>query len=696
MDEEIKMEERAVLIEIGVEEVPARFLPGALEQLREKAGEALRQERIAFKEIRTYATPRRLAMVAEGIPPMQEDRVSEVFGPPKQAAFTPEGRPTKAAMGFAASQGVRPEELIIRTRDKGEYVAAVVKEQGLPVGEMLPTVLRKIVLSLNFPKSMRWGSGTLRFVRPIHWILALYGEDTVGFDIDGLRSGNTSRGHRFLSPGEFRIKDIKEYQRTLELHSVVVDQERRKEMIEKQAAEAASSVGGFPEEDSELLSTVVYLTEYPVVVLGEFPPEYLELPDELLRAVMKGHQKYIPVKDEEGDIKNHFLVVSNTRRENADVVKAGAERVIRARFEDARFYYEEDRGRSLAGRLEDLKKVTYQEKLGSLHDKTVRLARLAERLAEAVCPEKKEKVRRAAELAKADLITGVVREFPELQGVMGMYYAMHDGEDREVADAIMEQYLPAYSGDRLPSTEVGAVLSLADRMDNVASFFSVGLTPTGSEDPFALRRQALAAIAILTERGYALSIEEAVKAALAGLASIHGSQEAEAPIVGFFLQRLEPLLSARGFSHDLIQSVMAYSTGLPLREVVERLEALRDFKGHPDYKGFLLTIKRVRNILPQKALPPVDAKLFTEEDEKRLMEALGEARTAEKLLKESKYYKALDTLVVTLNEPVSRFFETVLVMDKDEAVRDNRLSLLRGIWDLASQVADLSKLSETA
>jgi glycyl-tRNA synthetase beta chain len=690
------METQSVLMEIGVEEVPARFLPGAVALLKTKTEETLRQERIAFKEIRTYATPRRLAMIAEGIPPKQEERVSEVFGPPRHAAFTPEGAHTKAALGFAASHGVRPEELVVRTRDKGEYVAAVVKEEGLPVGELLPGALRKIVLSLNFPKSMRWGSGTLRFVRPIHWILALYGEETVSFDIDGIRSGNTSRGHRFLSPGEFRIKDIGEYQRVLERNSVVVDQERRKEMIEAQARDAASTVGGAPVEDEELLATVVNLTEYPVAVLGEFPAEYLDLPEELLTAVMKGHQKYIPVKDEVGGLKNYFVVVSNTRRENAGVVKAGAERVIRARFEDARFYYEEDRERRLADRLEDLRKVTYQEKLGSLHDKTMRLALLAEFIAEAVCPEEKDKVWRAAELSKADLLTGVVREFPELQGVMGMYYALKDGEDRAVALALREQYLPAYSGDRLPSSEVGAVLSLADRVEGVASFFAIGLTPTGSEDPFALRRQALAAIAILTERGYGISIKEMVRTALASLAHIPGSDRAEAAVLRFFEQRLEPLLASRDFTHDLIQSVISFSTGAPLREVMGRLDALRDFKEHPDYTSFLVAVKRVRNILPDRDLPPVDDKLFREEDEEKLKEALDTARFAEKLVTEGKYFKAVDTLVVTLTEPVNLFFNTVLVMDKDEAVRDNRLSLLKEIWGLVSQVADFSKLSETA
>lgn len=694
------MEAQAVLMEIGVEEVPARFLPGALALLKNKAEEILRQERIAFREVRTYATPRRLAMIAEGILPRQEDRVSEVFGPPRHAAFTPEGAHTKAALGFASSHGVRPEELIVRTRDKGEYVAAVVKEEGLPVGELLPGALRKIVLSLHFPKSMRWGNGTLRFVRPIHWILALYGEETVSFDIDGIRSGNTSRGHRFLSPGEFRIKDIGEYQRVLERNSVVVDQERRREMIEGQAREAASTVGGAPVEDEELLATVVNLTEYPVAVLGEFPAEYLDLPEELLTAVMKGHQKYLPVKDpvkdEKGGLKNYFVVVSNTRRENAEVVKAGAERVIRARFEDARFYYEEDRERRLADRLNDLRKVTYQEKLGSLHDRTMRLVRLAESIAEAVCPEEKEKVRRAAELSKADLLTGVVREFPELQGVMGMYYALKDGEDRAVALALREQYLPAYSGDRLPSSEVGAVLSLADRVEGVASFFTIGLTPTGSEDPFALRRQALAAIAILTERGYGLSIKEMVRTALAGLAHIPGSAQAEDAVLRFFEQRLEPLLASRGFAFDLIQSVIAFSTQVPLREVMGRLDALRDFKEHPDYTSFLIAIKRVRNILPERDLPPVDGKLFKEDDEEKLKEALDAARYAEKLVREGKYFKAVDTLVVTLTEPVNLFFNTVLVMDKDEAVRDNRLSLLKEIWGLVSQVADFSKLSETA
>jgi glycyl-tRNA synthetase beta chain len=694
------MAERDLLLEIGTEEIPARFIPDALEKLRQ----AIIQELLVKKNIpgadevsaviKTYATPRRLAAIVQGLPEVQADRVEEVFGPPVKAAYDRDGNPTRAAIGFASSLGMSPEDLVVKHKGKGQYVAGVMKEKGLPVIEVLPDALRKVILSLHFPKSMRWGGGSLRFVRPIHWITAIFGEEVVSFEIDGIMSGGTSRGHRFLSPGEFRIKGIGQYLRLLERNSVVADQEKRKEMIVRQSEELAAPLSGTPVLEEDLLATVVHLVEYPVAVLGEFSEEYLELPEELLNAVMKGHQKYFSVKDSQGRLKNCFIVVSNTRRENSDVVKAGAERVIRARFEDARFYYRDDRKETLESRVEELGKVTFQERMGSLRDKTSRVEKTAAALAGVLCPGKADKARRAALLSKADLVSGVVREFPELQGTMGMHYAMNDGEDREVCLALMEQYLPAFSGDRLPSTDAGAVLGLADRMDNIAAFFSIGLAPTGSEDPFALRRQALAVIAVLEDRGYEIAIREIVDLALRNLVHIAGSEKAAPGILGFFEQRMEPLLASRGYSFDLIQSVASFSTSAPLKEMAGRLEALKGFKDHPLYNDFLIAFKRVRNILPARELPALRPGLLKDAGELSLREALGPvAREVSGRVKSSDYQGALQELVKLMG-PINAFFDEVLVMVKDEAVRDNRLSLLKDIWETASSVADFSKLAE--
>jgi glycyl-tRNA synthetase beta chain len=687
---------KAVLLEIGTEEIPARFLPGALASLKDIAASEFGRSKIGFGGVRTYATPRRLALLVDGVHEMQEGRVEEVFGPPQNAAFDENGKPTEAVIGFARSQGIKPEDLVVKKKGKGEYVVAVIEEKGLPVMEVLPEVLKKIVQSLHFPKTMRWGDGTMRFARPIHWIVALYGNDVVGFEIEGIKSGKLTWGHRFLSAkkGGVAVKNTDSYKEVLRKHYVIVDQDERRDLILKQAGELASSVSGTSAQDDELLSIVACLVECPVSVLGSFSENYLELPDELLSSVMTGHQKYFPVKDAEGKLKNYFIVVSNTKEENADTVRAGAERVIRARFEDARFYYDEDRKTTLASRLEALRGVTFHDRLGTLYDKTTRNRTLAGSLAEGIRPETKDSVERAALLSKTDLVTGVVKEFPELQGVMGRCYALNDGEDLEVAQAVMEYYLPAFSGDRVPEGDVGALAGLADRLDNIAAFFSIDLKPTGSEDPFALRRQALAVMAILIDKGYQISVRRLLGAALEGLKGI-GPGDLEREILRFFEQRLEGLLDSKGYSLDLVQSVIGLSADVPLSEIISRLDALQAFKSHSAYNDFLMAIKRVRNITPEEELSPVDGMLLKAEEEQDLMRALESAKAVEDMIAESNYAGALERLL-ELTGPVNNFFDKVLVMDEDMAVRGNRLALLKDIWATVSALADFSKLSEGA
>lgn len=688
------MTTKSLLLEIGTEEIPARFLPKALEDFRHTIILELHIKRnipVELNNISTMGTPRRLAAIVRGLPEMQEDRKEEVFGPPKQAAFDTEGNPTKAAIGFAKSQGVDVKDLQVKQEVKGEYVCAVVEHKGRPVAEVLPEALREVILGLTFPKSMRWGSGQMRFARPIHWVLALFGSQPVSFELDGIKSGNRSRGHRFLAPREFAVRGVKDYIEKLRERYVMVEPEERMAAVRKQAEELASKVDGLPALDEELLSILACLVEYPVCVPGSFQAEYLALPDELLTAVMVGHQKYIPVKDSAGGIRNSFIVVSNTLVENADIVRAGAERVIRPRLEDARFYFESDRKKKLADRLDELRDVTFQDRLGTLYDKTQRVKAAAGALAEVLCPDKREKAVRAAELSKADLLTGVVREFPELQGVMGMYYAREDGEEEEVAQALREQYLPAFSGDRVPESDVGTVLALADRADNLASFFSIRLKPTGSEDPFALRRQALGVVAILEERNLDISIRDVLGPALS---NVQGAENVEGEVLEFFRQRLDPLLAARGYEHDLVQSIISRSADVPLKDLLGRLDALKEFKAHERYNDFLVAIKRVRNITPEEALPPPDKALFVEDAEKRLYETFLSIRESEVFAAPVSYGRAIERLLA-LTDPINTFFDKVLVMDKDEKLRNNRLALLRAVWGLAASVADFSRLQET-
>jgi len=683
----------SLLLEMGTEEIPARFLPPALAMLRDNTESIFNDSLIGFSDIRTYATPRRLTVLVKGIPPMQKDRVKEVFGPSKKAAFDESGNPTRAAAGFAQSQGVEVADLVIKNKDKGEYVVAVIRQEGVAVKDLFPEVLKRIVLSLNFPKSMRWGSGNLRFARPLHWLLALFEGETVLFDIDGIRSGNITKGHRFLSPGSFAVKEIPSYVNLLENNYVVVDQDERRRRIEAGISALAASVEGKVPEDGELLETVTYLVEYPVPVLCEFPADYLSLPKELLITVMKGHQKYFAVEGEDGKLRNYFIVISNTKDENAETIRTGAERVIKARFEDARFYYEEDIRKPLKERIEDLRRVTFHDRLGTLYDKTERIVALASSLARRLCPDKIPVIERAAWLSKTDLITGVVGEFPELQGLMGRYYALHDGEDREVAETILQQYLPAHSGDRLPDTGEGTVLSLADKMDNIVSFFSIGSTPTGSEDPFALRRQALAVIAMLMERGYDITLGEIIRRAEEKATRSRPSLMSEVLI--FFSQRIEPLLSSQNHDPDIIQSVVHFVSAVPLGEIRERIHAIKRFTSDTDYNAFLLAMKRINNIVPDTELPAVSKDLLQEVQEKILFEEMFNVRPSiQKLLQERKYYEAL-RLSSTLTRFVNSFFDGVLVMDKRDEVRMNRFALLRELWTMASPLADFSKLKET-
>jgi len=683
----------SLLLEIGTEDLPARFIHPALQQLKDNTAKILKENYIAFSEIRTYGTPRRMAVITDGIPVMQEDRTREVSGPSKKAAFDADGRPTKAATGFAQSQGVSVESLMIKNKDKGEYVVAVIEEKGLHVREVLPELLKKIVLSIYLPKSMRWGNNNMRFVRPIRWLLSLLDKEILSFEIEGIKSSNSTRGHRFLSPAAFQVKEIPSYRKLLSNNCVVVDSEERKRIIIEKTDDLLSSLGERRVEDEELLDTVVNLVEYPVPVLATFSEDYLTLPKELLITVMKGHQKYFAVENKDGSITNRFVVVSNTSEDNADTVKAGAERVIRARFEDARFYFDEDRKKPLSERIEELKKVTYQENLGSIYDKTERMASVAEFLAERLFPSAKNNLVRAAWLAKTDLITGVVREFPELQGIMGKYYAAHDGEEKEVAEALEEQYLPTHSGGRLPQTDVGALLSISDKIDNISAFFSVGLTPTGSEDPFALRRQALGIIAILLQKGYGLPLDVLVEKALQTVSGGKDLREVKGKILQFFENRLEIVFSDLGYGYDIVQSVLSLSRSVQLREISERLDALMKFKDERAYNDFLAAVKRVNNIIPKTEVPELKADLLMEEPEKQLGEKLDSVRhDLPFILNDRKYYDAI-ILLSSLTDSINNFFDKVLVMDKNEKIKMNRLSLLNEIWRTVSTIADFSKLS---
>jgi glycyl-tRNA synthetase beta chain len=681
-----------ILLEIGSEEIPSRFLPGALSDLKSLATAVFDEHRITFAEISTFATPRRLAMIVKGVAAQQLDVVKEVFGPSRKAALDDNGLPTRAAEGFAQSVGLKAADLVIRSKGKGEYVAAVIEEKGVETELLLPEMLKKIILSLRFPKSMRWGNGNLLFARPIHWILAIFGPETVHFEIDGIKSGNITRGHRFLSPASFQVKGADSYMNVLANNYVILDQEKRRDLIQKGITSLSATANGLPVIDNQLLDTVTFLVEFPVPVLCSFSTDYLRLPRELLTTVMRDHQKYFAVQDSEGNLLNSFVVISNTRADNAETVRMGAERVIRARFDDAKFYFHEDAKRTLAERVEELRHVTFHDRLGSLFEKTGRIIALAPFLSEKIDPSIRESLERASLLSKTDLITGVVREFPELQGIMAKYYALHDKEREDVALALEEQYLPGSFGGKLPGTDLGALLSLSDKADNIAAFFSIGLIPTGSEDPFALRRQAMGLVSIILEKGYGVSLLEVFAEALRHLEHIRGEGDPLQNIIGFMEQRIEFVFSSKGYEQDLIKSVLFLSSTLPLRNVAERIEALKSFKEDPAFPDFLLAVKRMHNIVPKTRLPEVREDLFVQEEERNLFTASTAVREKVlSLLGDEKFSDAL-RVFSEITEPVNSFFDKVLVMDKQEEIRQNRFSLLKELWETAYSFADFSRL----
>lgn len=680
-----------LLLEIGCEEIPARFVSLGMRRLAETAERVFTDFRFHFDHLKTYGTPRRLALTAE-IAPEQLSTEKEVWGPPAHLSFDSNGDPTKALEVFLKNHNLSVSEVQKREKGKGLYIYATIKEPSMPVVELLPEALTRLILSLTFPKSMRWGSGSVRFVRPIHWILALYDNKKVPFEIEGIRSNNMTRGHRFLSPASFEIKDSKTYMNLLRNNFVVVDPEERRGLIVESSRRLAQSVNATLIEDEELISHVTDLVEYPQPMLCSFPPEYLELPEELLITVMKGHQKYLALKDLEGRLTNHFIIVSNTKVENADTVTKGAQKVIRARFEDARFYFEEDKRTPLSIRLEALKKVVFHDRIGSLYEKTERIKNIACYIAERCCPERLKDLSLSAQLCKADLVTGVVREFPELQGIMGGYYAESEGYSKEVSTAIKEHYLPRFAGDRLPSTEIGLILSIADKIDNLVSFFSIGELPTGTEDPFALRRQCYGVVTMLIEKGYEITLNQILSQALNSQTTGDKTKVLQS-LIEFFRQRFEYLMHTEGYEQDIIQSLFVLLPNTPLHNLRQRAEAVRVFKGKDYYQPLITALKRVNNIAPKEEVPAVSTALFDQDQEKALYQAFQEVNSQVSILIESKLFVEAFEALNRLEPFINDFFDKVLVMDRQKEVRLNRLSLVRSIQQLANSILDFSRLS---
>lgn len=680
-----------ILLEIGTEEIPAKFMPGALAQLAEIAKAKLDERRIAYGEILTFGTPRRLALIASCVAERQADRRSENKGPSVKVAFDENGAPTKAGMGFARGQGVDVAQLI----QKDGYVYAIVEEVGQPVDALLPELLPEIIHALNFPKSMRWGSLDMRFVRPIRWLVALFGSEVVPFTVGNVTSGNTSVGHRFLSKGPVKIASMDDYFVKMTENHVMVDQNLRRQVIREQVEKLAVQQGGSAVIDEELLEEVVYLVEYPTALCGRFEEKYLALPPEAIITPMREHQRYFPVFAADGKLLPVFITVRNGGQDYIDIVRHGNERVLKARLADARFFFEEDKKVPLADRLEKLKTVIFQEGLGTMYDKTLRLERLAAFIAKeaGLATGEHTAIERAAHLAKADLVTGMVCEFTELQGVMGREYAKLGGESQAVAEAIYEHYLPRFSGDFLPKSAAGRAISIADKLDNIVATFSRGLIPTGSQDPFALRRQALGVVNIMLEAKYTVSLQSLTEAAmdLLGIADAERRSKLTGEVQEFFRLRLKNILADEDMRYDMVDAVLAAGND-DIFDTWQRAKALSLEGGTIAMQRAVQALTRAGNLAKNATQDAIDPSLFEVEAEHKLYEALQRTKQTIISLRTAKDYTGVLKAIAELTDPIDAFFGQVMVMVENVPVRNNRLALLKAITTLSAGVADLSKI----
>lgn len=710
-----------LLFEIGTEEIPAKFMPGILKQLKELAAAKMQELRIPFEDITVYGTPRRMAFIADGVAETQADVVVEAKGPSVKIAYV-SGAPSKAAQGFARGQGVDVKDLVVRDN----YVYAVKHLAGQPVIELLPGLLMDILTSLSFPKTMRWADYEFRFVRPIRWMVALFGDQIIPVEICGVKSGKFSMGHRFMQQslkaaaesqgllsaalskvgnkvysalagvkGAVEIPSAGDYKKVMYDNFVMVDQDERRALILQQIKDLAAQNGGEAEINEDLLEEVNYLVEWPTALCGKFEEKFLSLPKECIITPMREHQRYFPVLDEDGNLLNKFITVRNGGSEHLDIVTHGNERVLRARLSDAEFFFNEDRAIKLEDRLEKLKTVSFQEGLGNMYDKSERLVKMAEMLRFAInTPVDQEELRRCALLCKTDLVTGMVIEFTELQGVMGREYALLDGEKPEVATGIFEHYLPRFAGDALPATTIGRIVGIGDKLDNICATFSRGLAPTGSQDPYALRRQALGVINILLDANYHISLAKIIAGTLY-LLDIKPEETGKLvpQIMEFFKQRLRNLLMDQGIRYDVIDAVFADKRNDDMVDLAVRCKALAAYVEAGNAEPLVQVSVRVSNLCKKiEKEVAISGALFKDESENKLHEVV--AAVSKEIIPEIVLYDYAAVLKAgeKVIEPVNTFFDNVMVMDEDENVKNNRLAMLEEVRGIVNAVGDLSLL----
>ena len=682
-----------LFLEIGAEEIPSRFMGLALDYLKEEIPAFLKKNKIASSEPSIMGSPRRLVIAFDEVSYQQKDVVETHFGPNFKLAYDEDGNPTKAAIGFARGKGIEPSQLTLQKTPKGEVVCAQVKKTGQPTTAILNDFFPTLISNIPFPKKMRWGTREIPFVRPLHWIVALFDSKPLNFSYGGITCADTSRGHRFMRSDFFQVKGMSDYLKSCDKHFLMIDPIARKKSIVDQVTSLANEVNGIAQLDPELLEEVNYLIEYPFAIRGNFEKKFLKLPHELLITSMKHHQKYFPLKNKNGDLLPHFVTISNVQPGPGGEILHGNERVLRARLEDARFFFDEDRKRKLEDFVELLKDVTFQKALGTSYEKVNRVVALTEFLAAEVCPEKIKLSSRAAWLCKADLVTQMVYEFPELQGIMGGYYANYSEEDPEVAIGIKEHYRPAFSGDSPPSTSVGAIVSIADKIDTILGCISVGLIPTGSEDPYGLRRHSLGIIQIITNQNWQISLDTLIQKGLNLLKDKTKLTSSEVHIhtQALFSQRCKTILNSEKYPYDAVDAVLSANID-SLVDVRHKVVALSNLKKQPYFEPLAITFRRVVSILNEESDGDIQTSLLKESAEKKLYdEYMRIKQPVETYLSKKQFSLALEE-IVEIKEAVDEFFEHVMVMTKEDSLRKNRLCLLKHISLLFSNIADFSKI----
>ena len=688
------MNRQDFLLEIRTEEIPAAALPAAHADLQARVTEELRDQGLVPESSESLATPRRLILILRGLPEKQEDRLSEVLGPPASVAFDGDGRPTRAGEGFARAQKVDPSELVVVDTPRGRTAAARRTVSGRPAAEVLGEVVPRALSTLTFPKTMRWGSGERVFVRPIRGLLAILGGEVAPMEILGVTSSAFTVGHWILSDGEFPVSGVEDYLAKLRSHGVEPDGEARRVLILDAARRLARDAGGSIESDADLAATLANLVECPGVVRGSFAEEFLELPEEITTTAMRTHQKYLPVRSPSG-LLPHFVAVMDNRDDPKGFIARGNEWVLNARLADARFFYDDDVRQSLESRLPELARLSFQDRLGDYAGKTGRLEHLSESIARAVGhADLAPAARAAARLSKTDLTTKMVKEFTDLQGVVGGIYASREGYPDAVWKAIYDQYRPASASDDLPREASGAILSLADRFDTLAGFFQIGLAPTGSKDPYGLRRAAYGAIAIIAGSSWRLDWRPVVAGALSlypeGVATL-APEEALAQLESFFAERLRNFLERRGHSYDEISAVLSVNVW-NFADVADRAAALSEARRGTDFRSLILASKRIRNIVGDEKPGPPSPELYREDAERQLAADFLQARPVIGRLASSRRYREGLEMIASIAPSLDRFFVEVLVNCPEEELRRNRLALLASIQEEFSRLADFSEI----